>query len=424
MSTLCRNCLKLWKGSIPKTRERCPDCTSPKLIHHTELATLSLAHMDCDAFYAAVEKRDNPELRDKPVIMAFDDPRSVVSTCCYMARMFGVRSAMPLYKAKKLCPGGIIVTPQMEKYAQVSQQIHKLFQQLTPIVEPLSLDEAFLDLSGTEKLHKRTPAQSMAWLAKTIEEDIGITVSIGLSYNKFLAKLASDLDKPNGFAVIGKEEAVSFLAPRAVGDIWGVGKALNKKLTRDGVTTIGQLHHREERDLVNRYGIMGSRLFHFSRGQDTRTVKAARKVKSISNETTFSTDISDIIDLQSRLWPLCEKVATRLKKAKKAGKTITLKLKTSNFKAITRSHTLDTPTQLAETLYAEALPLLHKAVGPHKFRLIGIGISSFGNVADADLPDLLNKKDDRTKEIETAIDAVRAKFGDKSIAKGRGLRRK
>ena len=423
MSTLCRNCLKDWSETLPKNVFRCPDCRSPKLLSHPELDQLTIAHMDCDAFYASVEKRDNPDLTDKPVIVAHDGARSVVSTCCYIARMYGVRSAMPLFKAKKICPDGLIVKPRMEIYSVVSKEIHSYFRMLTPMIEPLSLDEAFLDLSGTQKLHHRSAAKSMAWLAMEIKKNIGITVSVGLSYNKSLAKLASDLDKPFGFSVIGKEEATDFLAPRPVGNIWGVGKALNKKLIAEGITTIGQLQHRNEADLIARYGVMGSRLFNFSRGIDTRTVKSVSKSKSISNETTFATDIADFDILKQRLWPLCERVSERLKKADKAGKTITLKLKTSDFKTLTRSHSLDQPTQLAETLYRDVLLQLEKvATGKLKFRLIGVGISSFGKVEDADIPDLLNIRTGKVKKVEKAIDAVRAKFGSSSISKGRGLK--
>lgn len=380
--------------------------------------------MDCDAFYASVEKRDNPELADKAVIVAYDGARSVVSTCCYNARMYGVRSAMPLFKAKRLCPDGIIVKPRMEIYASVSKEIHAYFRMLTPMIEPLSLDEAFLDLTGTQKLHHRSAAASMAWLAEEIKENIGITVSVGLSYNKSLAKLASDLDKPYGYSVIGKTEALEFLAPRPVGDIWGVGKALNKKLISEGITTIGQLQHREEPDLVSRYGVMGSRLYNFARGIDTRSVKSQSKSKSISNETTFATDVLELAVLKAKLWPLCEKVSERLKKSGKAGKTITLKVKTSDFKTLTRSHSLDQPTQLADTLYREALPMLEKVVnGQLRFRLIGIGISSFGQLEDADVPDLLDTSTGKAKNIETAMDAVRAKFGSLSIVKGRGLKK-
>jgi DNA polymerase-4 len=383
---------------------------------------LTLAHVDCDAFYASVEKRDNPALNAKPLIIAHDSARSVVSTCCYIARMSGVRSAMPLFKAKRLCPDAEIIAPNIRKYAEVSKEIHVLFKMLTPDIEPLSLDEAFLNLAGTESLHKRTAAQSMAWLAREIQKTIGITVSVGLSYNKSLAKLASDLDKPNGFAIIGRAEALAFLAPRPVSDIWGVGKALNKKLASEGITTIGQLQHREEADLIARYGVMGTRLYNLSRGQDSRSVHSNQKAKSISAETTFSTDISDTSILLGRLWPLCEKVSSRLKKTDKAGKTITLKLKTGNFRTITRSHTLAQPTQLAETLYRETKPLLEKAIAGHTFRLIGVGISSFGAMKDADKPDLLSDNFAHDKQVESAIDRVRAKFGDTSISKGRGLK--
>ncbi|WP_373085714.1 DNA polymerase IV, partial [Sneathiella sp.] len=300
MNALCRRCLSLLEEGPERTERRCPHCRSPKILRHPELFSLSLAHVDCDAFYAAVEQRDDPSLSERPLIIAHDSGRGVVTTCCYVARMSGVRSAMPLFKAKRLCPEAAIVTPNMAKYAAVSRDIHALFQQLTPDIEPISLDEAFLDLNGTEILHRRNAAQSLAWLAREIEREVGITVSVGLSYNKYLAKLASDLDKPNGFAVIGRAETLSFLAPRPVSDIWGVGQALNRKLVADGITTIGQLQHREESDLVRRYGVMGTRLYHLSRGQDSRKVMAQRETKSISAETTFSTDISDIDVLVAR----------------------------------------------------------------------------------------------------------------------------
>jgi DNA polymerase-4 len=265
----------------------------------------------------------------------------------------------------------------------------------------------------------------MAWLAREVEKEVGITVSVGLSYNKYLAKLASDLDKPSGFAVIGRAEALAFLAPRPVSDIWGVGKALNRKLAAEGITTIGQLQHREKADLVARYGVMGSRLYHLSRAEDTRRVQADQRAKSISAETTFSTDISDIDVLVARLWPLCEKVSKRLKQSQKAGKTVTLKLKTGGFQTLTRSHTLHQPTQLAETLYREVRPLLEKAAPNHTFRLIGVGISGFGLLEDADKPDLLaSKSSGRDKDVETAIDKLRTKFGDAVIGKGRSLNAK
>ena len=421
MSALCRRCLTILNEGRDMTGGRCPKCRSPKILRHPELFDLTLAHVDCDAFYAAVEKRDNPALSAKALIIAHDDPRSVVSTCCYIARMSGVRSAMPLFKAKRLCPNAEIIAPNMQKYAAVSRDIRRIFEQLTPDIEPLSLDEAFLDLAGTENLHHRNAAQSMAWLAREVEKEVGITVSVGLSFNKYLAKLASDLDKPNGFAVIGRAEALAFLAPRPVSDIWGVGKALNHKLAAEGITTIGQLQHREKADLVARYGVMGSRLYHLSRAEDSRRVEPDQRAKSISAETTFSTDISDIDILVGRLWPLCEKVSKRLKSSQKAGKTITLKLKTGKFQTITRSHTLRQPTQLAETLYREVRPLLEKAAPNHNFRLIGVGISGFGPLEEADKPDLLSQKSGHDKEVETAIDKLRAKFGDKVIAKGRGL---
>ncbi len=424
MASICRHCEAYWEEVLPSHIVRCPKCRSPRLLTHSELSSLTTAHVDCDSFYASVEKRDNPDLLSKPVIVAYDGARSVVSTCCYIARLSGVRSAMPLFKAKKLCPNGVIIKPRMDAYKKASEEIHTFFRMLTPSIEPLSLDEAFLDLKGTENLHHRTAAQSMVWLANKIKKEVGITVSVGLSYNKSLAKLSSDLDKPDGFSVIGKEEAKSFLKGRPVSDIWGVGKALNKKLSADGITIIGQLQHRDKDDLVARYGLMGSRLYHFSRGEDSRRVEADTKVKSISNETTFSKDISELEELKFILWPLCEQVSARLKAKEKAGKTITLKLKTPDFRTISRSHTLDQPTQLAETLYREAVPMLEKAGNGQSFRLIGIGISTFGDLRDADRPNLLEQDTVKFKKVENAMDLVRAKFGDSAIKKGRSVLKK
>jgi DNA polymerase IV len=415
---LCRDCF----SSVPEGAERCPVCKRPRLLFHPELHGLTIAHLDCDAFYAAVEKRDNPELRDKPLIIG-GGTRGVVSTCCYIARIRGVRSAMPMFKALAACPEATVLKPDMSKYAAVARDVRALMRDLTPLVEPVSIDEAFLDLTGTERLHHGSAAASMARLAKRIEDEIGITVSVGLSHNKFLAKIASDLDKPRGFAVIGREETLSFLASKPVSMIWGVGKALEAKLAREGVTRISQLQKMEENDLMARYGSMGRRLYRLSRGLDSRHVEPVHEAKSISSETTFMRDISNAAELDRILWPLCEKVSRRAKAAGLAGSTVVLKLKTDDFKIRTRNQTLHDPTQLAEVIYRTAAPLLAREATGTSFRLLGVGISGLTDGDLSDPPDFLDPDAARRAAAERAMDRLRDKFGDKSIGKGRGLRK-
>lgn len=416
MSALCRDCLR----EFATAAKRCPDCGSPRIVSHPELDRLAIAHLDCDAFYAAIEKRDDPSLRDKPVIVG-GGHRGVASTACYVARLYGVRSAMPMFKALKLCPHAVVIRPNMAKYAKAGAEVAALMRAKTPLVEPLSIDEAFLDLSGTETLHHGSPARTVAALALEIERQLSITVSIGLSYNKFLAKVASDLDKPRGFAVIGRTEALGFLAPKPVSLIWGVGKSLQDRLAKDGIGTIQQLQQKEEADLVLRYGSMGRRLYRFARGEDSRTVEPDAPTKSISAETTFDVDIRSEDILAHELWPLCERVARRLKRGGFSGRTVTLKLKTADFRLITRRATLPDPTQLAERLFQAARPLLKREADGRLFRLIGVGASDLGDPADADPIDLGDPAAARRKQVERAIDEVREKLGAAAIAKGRGF---
>jgi len=413
---LCRDCLL--ESAIPIAGGRCPECGSPRLIAHPELHRLDIAHIDCDAFYASIEKRDDPSIKDRPVIVG-GGHRGVVSAACYVARLYGVRSAMPMFQALKACPDAVVIRPTMAKYSAAGQQIHTIMRDYTPLVEPLSIDEAFLDLSGTQSLHHGSPARTLARIVNRIESEIGVTASVGLSYNKFLAKVASDLDKPRGFATIGMADALDFLASRPVGVIWGVGKALQGKLRRDGITTAGHLQRMEEAALVARYGSIGRRLYQFSRGRDNRPVFPSSAPKSVSAETTFADDIYNLDELCSRLWPLCETVSHRLKAKKLAGRTLTLKLKRADFRQITRSRALSAPTQFAEILYRTATKMLEKeAVGP-AFRLIGIGMADIVSARDADPPDLLHDETDKQVRVERAIDAVRAKLGEGAIDKGR-----
>ncbi len=409
----CRDCLAEQKAE----GRRCAACGSPRLVRHDELYGLTLAHIDCDAFYASVEKRDNPELADKPVIIG-GGKRGVVSTACYVARIYGVRSAMPMFKALEACPQAVVIPPNMEKYVKVGREVRAMMQELTPLVQPLSIDEAFLELGGTERLHNDPPARTLAKLARRVEKEIGITVSIGLSYCKFLAKVASDLQKPRGFSVIGREEAVSFLAPRPVTTIWGVGKAFAATLEADGIRTIGQLQTMDEADLMRRYGTMGQRLSRLSRGIDDRDVHLNDPAKSVSAETTFFDDISRYEELVPVLRNLSEKVAWRLKKGDIAGHTVVLKMKTADFKSRTRNRKLEDPTQLADRIFRTGIELLQKETDGTKFRLIGIGVTDLCDPTRADPPDLIDVQSGRRAAAEAAMDKLRDKFGKGTVETG------
>ncbi|MFZ1992040.1 MAG: DNA polymerase IV, partial [Alphaproteobacteria bacterium] len=324
MIALCRQCFH--SAVSEDSPRRCERCGSPRLVRHDELNALSIAHVDCDAFYASIEKRDNPTLRDLPVIIG-GGKRGVVSTACYVARTYGIHSAQPMFKALKLCPHATVIHPNMAKYAEVSRQVRARMLDLTPMVEPLSLDEAFLDLTGTERLHRHMPAETLARFQAEIEREIGITVSIGLSYCKFLAKAGSDLDKPRGFSVIGRKEAINFLTPRPVSFIWGVGKSFTQTLERDGLRTIGDIRARDLKWLVARYGAIGQRLHDISNGRDTRSVDPDGGRKSISSETTLDIDLRDFDELLKVLWRQAERVSERAKASGLAGRTVVLKLK-------------------------------------------------------------------------------------------------
>lgn len=409
----CRDCLAFQRSDA----RRCERCGSPRLARHPELYRLHLAHIDCDAFYAAIEKRDNPALKDKPLIIG-GGKRGVVSTACYIARIRGVRSAMPMFKALEACPEAVVIPPNMEKYVVVGREVRAMMQALTPLVEPLSIDEAFLDLAGTERLHGLPPAVVLARFALAVEKEIGITVSSGLSYCKFLAKVASDFRKPRGFSVIGEAEAVGFLAVQPVSMIWGVGKAFNATLEQDGIRTIGQLQKMDRGDLMRRYGVMGDRLYRLSRGEDVRRVDPDQDAKSVSAETTFDTDIASLDELVSVLRGLSEKVSARLKKSGIAGRTVVLKLKTQDFKIRTRNRQLGDPTRLADRIFSTGVELLRKETDGTKYRLLGIGVSDLSADDKADPPDLVDVQSRKRAMAEGAIDSLRDKFGRKAVETG------
>ena len=362
---LCRDCL--WSGPVPAgSRPRCPSCGSPRGLHHRERDNLGIAHIDCDAFFAAVEKRENPDLADRPVIIG-GGRRGVVSTACYIARIDGVRSAMPMFKALEACPHAVVIRPRMALYAEVGRQVREMMRELTPLVEPLSIDEAFLDLTGTERLHGASPALTLARFARRVEEEIGITVSVGLSYNKFLAKIASDQNKPRGFSIIGQAEARAFLAEKPVGILPGIGKVSQDRLARAGIRLIADLATRSLEDLMRIAGNDGPTPVAACEGRGCAPGSSrSGPPRAFPNETTFDEDIAALARLEPILWRLAEKVSRRLRTADIAGRAVVLKLKTKDFRTRTRTVSGLAPTQLASRLYAAARQMLEGGVRRHR----------------------------------------------------------
>ena len=416
MPSLCRKCFNTFNEE-----GRCPRCSSPLVVSHSELFDLNIAHMDCDAFYASVEKRDNPDLADKPVIIG-GGRRGVVSTACYIARIRGVKSAMPMFKALEKCPDAVVIRPRMKIYAEISQQIRAMMNDITPLVEPLSLDEAFMDMSGTHKLHGAPPAVMLAKLMDRISDNLGLTGSIGLSHNKFLAKIASDLNKPNGYSIIGEAETSSFLKDKSIRLIWGVGASTQKSLEKSGIRTFLDLLRWDRKDLVSKFGSMGDRLWFLARGQDARVVSNSDRIKSISNETTLNENTSNISVLEGHLWRLCEKVSSRAKSKGLAGTIMILKLKSSNHKIITRRVTLRDPTYMADVLFRSTYPLMEAAIENGPFRLVGAGLSGLCLASQAQRePELLDDGALNRIKVERVTDEIREKFGDEAMIKGRSL---
>jgi DNA polymerase IV len=415
----CRDCL----SPVPSRSSgmRCTACGSPRVVAHAELHELSIAHIDCDAFFAAIEKRDDPSLADRPVIIG-GRTRGVVATACYVARTYGIRSAMPMFKALKACPDAVVIKPNIDKYRIVGRQVRALMLELTPLVEPVSIDEAFLDLSGTERLHHGSPAATLLRFARRVEAEVGITVSVGLSYNKFLAKLASDLDKPRGFAVIGKAEAPTFLAEKPVGLIPGVGAAAQARLAKAGITLMRHLPEAEPDRLFRALGREGQRLRCLAMGDDDRRVTPEHDTKSVSAETTFDTDLRAFEDLEPILWRLTERLALRLKRAELAGGSVTLKLKDSRFQIRTRTRATSSPTQLASRLFEAGQQLLKPECDGTAYRLIGIGAGHLCEAALADKGDLADMGVVRDVRREAAIGALREKYGANAVQRGLALR--
>ena len=416
MNALCRDCLATDPGAGPA----CRACGGRRLIRHAELFTLTVAHVDCDAFYASVEKRDRPELAARPVLVG-GGRRGVVAACCYIARGYGVHSAMPMFKALAACPDAVVIRPDIAKYAAEGARIRSMMEALTPLVQPLSIDEAVLDLSGTEALHRAPPAAVLARFAAAVEREVGVTVSIGLAGNRLMAKLAAERDKPRGFAVIGAGEAAAWLAPQRVGLLPGIGPAAARRLESAGITRLGQLAALDVKACLARLGPDGPSLAARARGEDDRVVNPERETKSVSAETTFEEDLAALPALEAVLWRICEKLSARLGAKGLAAGGVVLKLKTAGFETLTRSARLPGPTLLPETLFAAARPLLARAADGTRFRLLGLGAAPLALAADADRGDLADPAAPRRAAKWRAVEALRAKFGAGSVVAGRAL---
>ena len=419
MPALCRDCFH----NAAEDFTRCPSCGSRRIIAHPDLFRLTVAHIDCDAFYASVEKRDQPELATRPVIVG-GGTRGVVAACCYIARLSGVRSAMPMFKARAACPDAVVIKPDIAKYAREGARIRAMMEALTPLVQPLSIDEAVLDLRGTEALHNAPPAVVLARFALAVEREVGVTVSVGLAANRLMAKLAAERDKPRGFAVIGAGEAAAWLAPQSVAVLPGVGPAMAKRLAAAGLRITSHEASRTTRAALARFGADGPALVARARGEDNRAVNPARETKSISAETTFDTDIALLAALEAPLWQLCEKLARRLKDKGFAAGGLVLKLKTADFALRTRSQRLPEPSLLPEVIFAAARPLLQREADGTAFRLIGIGAQPLAPADQADRGDLADPEAPRRAARWKAMEALRARFGEDAVMAGRGFKAK
>lgn len=417
MRGLCRDC-----GAIDPPGASCHACGGRRILRHQELFGLSIAHVDCDAFYASVEKRDAPELAARPVIVG-GGRRGVVAACCYIARTRGVRSAMPMFRALAACPDAVVIKPDIAKYAREGRRVREMMQALTPLVEAMSIDEAALDLRGTEALHRAPPAVVLARFARDVERAAGVTVSIGLAPNRLLAKIAVERDKPRGFAVIGAAEAAALLAPEPVGLLPGVGAVLTKKLHGMGITRLGQLAAMDAKEAARRLGDDGPALAARARGEDNRPVMPDRPTRSVSAETTFEADLRSMAELEAPLWWICEKLSRRLAARGVAAGGVALKLKTADFVTRTRQARLPLPSIVPEVFFQAARGLLAREVDGGAFRLIGLGAQPLVDGAVADQPDLADPDAGKRAAKWAAMEALRGKFGDRAVVTGRGLRR-
>jgi len=381
-----------------------------------------ILHVDMDAFYASVEELDRPELLGRPLIVGGDpDRRGVVSAANYPARQFGVHSAMPSATARWNCPQAVFLPPRLDRYAEVSRQIREIFERYTPLVEPLSLDEAFLDVTGSVGLFG-PPAEIGRKIKAEIRDTLRLVASVGVAPNKFLAKIASDLDKPDGFVVVEPERVQEFLDPLPVGRLWGVGKASNQSLEKLGIRTIGQLRQLPVDVLRDRFGSSGEHLWQLSHGIDERAVVPDHRAKSISHETTFAVDIADTEVLRAWLLELTEQVARRLRCHGLRGRTVQLKIRFADFRTISRSQTLPEPTDVTEGLWQTAAEMLRSRLpeAHPPVRLLGMGVS--GLDASGEVQQLLFD-DGRQSQLDSATDAIRDRYGRKAIGRAGAMKR-
>jgi nucleotidyltransferase/DNA polymerase involved in DNA repair len=383
-----------------------------------------ILHVDMDAFYASVEQRDHPALRGKPVIVGADPRggrgRGVVSACSYEARKFGVRSALPISQAYRLCPHGVYLPTRLERYAEVSARIHAIFHRVTDLVEAISIDEAFLDVTASQRL--LGPAEQIARRLKAhIRAEEGLVASIGVATNKFVAKVASDLGKPDGFVVVPPGEEPAFLAPLPIGRLWGVGRKTEARLRDLGIARIGDLARFERRELEAIFGKNGGGLWELARGLDDRPVVPESDPKSIGAETTFGQDTDDPEVLRRTVLKLADRVARRLRDEGFRGGTVTLKFRYEDFTTLTRAQTLEAPTDVATTIYRTALQLLEQIPrAGRKVRLLGVSASKLAGARDhpAEQLGLFSKRDERRRNVERIVDQIRAKFGARAITLG------
>lgn len=381
----------------------------------------AILHVDMDAFFASIEQRDQPELIGKPVLVGGKGPRAVVAAASYEARKFGCRSAQPMSIALRKCPDAVIVSPKMSRYSEISKQIFNILDDFSPLVEPLSIDEAFVDVTGSLRI-LGSPRQIAEKIRKRILEDTALTASVGVAPNKFLAKLASDMDKPDGLTIIECEGIPQAIAGLAISKMWGVGPVTEKKLQSMGVKTFGDLQGLSVDELTKHFSSQGMKLHHLSHGDDSRLVSPEHSVKSISQEQTFDVDVNDVQAVRDVLLKQVEKVSVRLRKAQLKARTITIKIRYGNFQTITRSITLDEPCAQTDRLWRESRKLFDNwAKDSFKpVRLIGMGASlptDQGVVAEQ-LGLFSKPADDRSNKLDEATDAIRNKFGLNAIHRG------
>jgi len=395
---------------------------------------MEILHLDMDAFYASIEVLDNPSLRGKPVIVGGGVKRGVVSAASYEARKFGVHSSIPMAKAKRLCPHGVFLSVRMERYKEVSDRVFGIFRRYTPLVEPVSLDEAFLDVTASVRLFG-TPEEIARKIRAVVRTETGLTVSAGVASSKLVAKIASDMNKPDGLTVVPRGKEQEFLAPLRVGKLWGVGEATRSALAELGIQTIGDLAGIPEETVVRKLGKHGAHLHRLAHGIDDREVEPEREIQSMGRENTFDEDLVEILELRKELLDIATRTAARLRNHRLKGRTVTLKVKYSDFRQVTREVTLPLGIDDGGEIFRQALALLEKTeAGKKPVRLLGIYLSNFGGepgreTGSGQIPlfgnrpgtgvssprSAVGRDPARTEKLNKAVDRIRGKYGEKGI---------